>query len=328
MKIEVLYFEGCPNHKPTVERDKQVINQFGVAAEVRQVELTQDDDPAALRFIGSPTVLIDGRDIDLSQRAGASYGFGCRTFGGAGVPPVEMIEQAVREASDHGDGDHDGCPPQTASEPAESKPDQSNRLSFWSTPAAVGSAIFSSACCWLPLLLLAFGLSAGGVVGFFESVRPYFLAAAVVFLGAGFYLAYLRKRACKPGEACAVPNRKGQRFNHGMLWVAAAFVIVFALFPYYSPALVRTFADTPASIGTDTAAIGTTRVFHIEGMTCTACAAGLEVRLSKLTGVAEAKVSYAGETATITSPPQQPSAEDIRMVIEQAGFSTTAPAPE
>jgi len=328
MKIDVLYFAGCPNHKPTVERVRQVINRLGVAADVREVELTQDDDPAAMKFIGSPTVLIDGRDIDPSQRAGAGYGFGCRTFDGAGVPPVEMIEQAVREASDHGDGDHDGCSPQSEPTPTQSKPDQSNRLSFWSTPAAVGSAIVSSACCWLPLLLLAFGLSAGGVAGFFEAVRPYFLAAAVVFLGAGFYLAYLRQPACKPGEACAVPNRKRQRFNRGMFWVATAFVIAFALFPYYSPAMIRTLADPPASVGTDTAAIGTTRVFQIEGMTCTACAAGLEVRLSKLAGVAEAKVSYESETATIASPPQKPSAKDVRMTIEQAGFSTIAPAPE
>jgi len=150
----------------------------------------------------------------------------------------------------------------------------------------------------------------------------------VIVLGAGFYFAYFRKPVCKPGDACAAPNRKRQRFNRGMLWVAAAFVIAFALFPYYSPSMVRTFVDTPASIGTDTAAIGTTRVFHIEGMTCAACAAGLEVRLSKLTGVAEAKVSYADETATITSPPQHPSADDVRMAIEQAGFSLTAPAPE
>jgi len=328
MKIEVLYFESCPNHKPTVERVQQVIDRLAVDADVSEVEVTQDDDPATMKFLGSPTVLIDDQDIDPAQREGAGYGFGCRTFGGAGVPPVEMIEQAVREASDRGSGDHNCCSPQAEPEPAQSKPDQSNRLSFWSTPAAVGSAILSSACCWLPLLLLAFGLSAGGVAGFFETVRPYFLAAAVVFLGAGFYLAYLRKPACKPGEACAVANRKRQRFNRGMLWVATAFVIAFALFPYYSPAMVRTLADPPASVGTDTAAIGTTRVFQIEGMTCTACAAGLEVRLSKLTGVAEANVSYAGKTATITSPPQQPSAKDVRMAIEQAGFSTTAPAPE
>lgn len=96
MKIEVLYFEDCPNHKPTVERVKQVIDRLGVAADVREVELTQDDDPVIMKFIGSPTVLIDGRDVDPAQRAGASYGFCCRTFGGEGMPPVDIIENAIQ----------------------------------------------------------------------------------------------------------------------------------------------------------------------------------------------------------------------------------------
>lgn len=124
---------------------------------------------------------------------------------------------------------------------------RTDRIPRLSTPAAVGSAILSSACCWLPLLLLAFGLSAGGVAGFFEAVRPFFLAAAVIFLGVGFYFAYFwggRNPACKPGEACEAPNPKIQRFrgfNRVVLWIAAVLVIVFALFPYYSAALLRVF---------------------------------------------------------------------------------------
>jgi hypothetical protein len=102
LKIHVLYFKGCPNHEPTVQRVKDVAARLGVAAGVDEIEVTPDDDPAALRFLGSPTVLINGRDIDPTQREGVVYGFGCRTFGGAGLPPVEMIETAIREAS--GDG--------------------------------------------------------------------------------------------------------------------------------------------------------------------------------------------------------------------------------
>lgn len=325
MKIKVLYFEGCPNHRPTLERVKQIIDRLGVTVDVGEVELTQNDDPVAMKFIGSPTVLIDGQDIDPAQREGASYGFGCRTFGGAGVPPVEMIERAVREVLDRDGDHHDCCSPRAPSQRAENKPSRSGRLSFWSTPAAVGSAILSSACCWLPLLLLAFGLSAGGVAGFFETVRPYFLAAAVVFLGAGFYFAYIRKPVCKPGDACAVPNPKLQRFNQVMLWVAAVFVIAFALFPYYSPALVRAFADSPpnataANGGTDSAATAVTRVFHIEGMTCAACAATLEAQLAKLPGVAEARVSFNESTATIRSSPDTPSQERVRAAVDGAGF--------
>lgn len=232
-----------------------------------------------------------------------------------------MTDQPIQSTSEH-----DCCAnPASAQNPQAQTPD---RLGRWSTPAAVGSAILSSACCWLPLLLLAFGLSAGGVAGFFEAVRPFFLVAAVIFLGTGFYFAYFRgfrKPTCKPGEACAVPNPKLQRFNRVMLWVAAVFVIAFALFPYYSPALVRAFADAPANAttvdsGTGSVAAAATRVFHIEGMTCRTCAATLEVQLAQLPGVVKAQVSYAGGTATIRSAPDTPSLERIRAAVEGAGF--------
>ena len=51
---------------------------------------------------------------------------------------------------------------------------------------SVVAAVLSSACCWLPLLLLAFGASAAGVSAFFERWRPAFLVVAIGLLGAGF----------------------------------------------------------------------------------------------------------------------------------------------
>jgi hypothetical protein len=98
MNIDVLYFEGCPNSIPTLRRVKEVMDRLGICVKVNAVEVTEGDDPAALKFVGSPTVLIDGRDIDPSQRGQANYAFGCRVFGGAGVPPAEMIEAAISEA--------------------------------------------------------------------------------------------------------------------------------------------------------------------------------------------------------------------------------------
>ena len=61
--------------------------------------------------------------------------------------------------------------------------------------AATGSvlaAMASSACCWLPLVLMGVGLSAAGVGTFFERYRPYFLVVAVVLLGVWFYFNYFR----------------------------------------------------------------------------------------------------------------------------------------
>jgi len=88
---------------------KQVPDRLGIGADVNEVEVTAKDDPAALKFIGSPSVLIDGQDIDTTQRHGVNYGFGCRTFGGVGMPSIEVIERAVQEAAS-GNGD-DCCLP-------------------------------------------------------------------------------------------------------------------------------------------------------------------------------------------------------------------------
>jgi hypothetical protein len=42
MKIEVLYFDGCPNHKPAVERVQQLLAEEGVSAEVVEVNVSNE----------------------------------------------------------------------------------------------------------------------------------------------------------------------------------------------------------------------------------------------------------------------------------------------
>ena len=69
MKIEVLYFEGCPNHPPAVELAKSVVAELGVGALVEQVEVKTEADAKRLRFFGSPTVQVDGVDIEPGARA-------------------------------------------------------------------------------------------------------------------------------------------------------------------------------------------------------------------------------------------------------------------
>lgn len=99
MRIQVLYFTGCPNHQPTVLRLRRVLERLGITAQIEQVAVTAEDDPAGLKFLGSPTVLVDGRDIDPAQRQNPDYGFGCRTFNGEHAPSEAMIEAALREAA-------------------------------------------------------------------------------------------------------------------------------------------------------------------------------------------------------------------------------------
>ena len=179
------------------------------------------------------------------------------------------------------------------------------------------SAVLSSACCWLPLVLLAFGASAAGVAGFFERYRPIFLGVAAVLLAAGFYLVYLRKPTCAPGEACAVPNPRLTRINRAMLWIAALFVAAFALFPTYVGALLGT---SRGDAGLAEAAAD--MEFAVEGMTCEACAATLGTKLAGLPGVSAAEVLYASGRAKLRfeSPQARPTDEAIAEAVSAAGY--------
>ena len=97
MQIDILYFEGCPHHIPTVERVKQIVAEMGLTIPVTEVQITTPEEAQQRRFLGSPTVLVDGVDIDPDARQRASYGLSCRVYPGvAGLPPDEMIRAALQ----------------------------------------------------------------------------------------------------------------------------------------------------------------------------------------------------------------------------------------
>lgn len=102
MKIEILYFSGCPHHAPAVERVREVLAQEGAAAEM--VEIAVNDIAAAQRigFLGSPTIRVDGQDVEPAARTERAFGLSCRTYTDdgrrTGAPPRAWIRAAVREA--------------------------------------------------------------------------------------------------------------------------------------------------------------------------------------------------------------------------------------
>ena len=73
-------------------------------------------------------------------------------------------------------------------------------------------ALTASSCCILPVVLFSLGIS-GAWIGNFTQLapyQPYFIAATLAFVGAGYWLVYRSSKAvCAEGEACArpLPNR-------------------------------------------------------------------------------------------------------------------------
>ena len=102
MQIDILYFDGCPNHQPTAELVRDVVRTLGVDATIREVEVRDADDAARLKFFGSPTVQIDGQDVDPVVRNRVDYSFSCRMYGRSGSPPRALVEQALQQGTPGG----------------------------------------------------------------------------------------------------------------------------------------------------------------------------------------------------------------------------------
>jgi hypothetical protein len=96
--VEVLFFEGCPNHVPTVQLAREVAAALGVAAEVREVAVETAEDAEALRFLGSPSVRVNGRDIEPDADGRTDFALSCRVYGSSGVPPRDWMLAALEAA--------------------------------------------------------------------------------------------------------------------------------------------------------------------------------------------------------------------------------------
>jgi hypothetical protein len=102
MKVEVLYFEGCPNHVPAIEMVRRVLTREGIEAQVVPVDVHDVETAMTLRFLGSPSIRVNGRDIEPGREDDPPF-FGCRTYNvqgkTVGVPPEEWLADALRSAS-------------------------------------------------------------------------------------------------------------------------------------------------------------------------------------------------------------------------------------
>lgn len=101
MTIEVLYFDGCPNHERLLEQLPRLLEREGITASIAQVHVQDDDQAQHERFLGSLTIRVDGRDIDPGAAERTDYGLKCRIYqtprGLTGVPPDDWILDALAD---------------------------------------------------------------------------------------------------------------------------------------------------------------------------------------------------------------------------------------
>ncbi|MBI3568107.1 MAG: hypothetical protein HY084_07900 [Gemmatimonadetes bacterium] len=100
------------------------------------------------------------------------------------------------------------------------------------------AAVASTLCCAGPLVAVALGVSGAGLAATFEPLRPYFVAATVLSLGAGFFVLRREERAaCTPGSLCASP--RAMRWMRRSLWAATILAIPLLTFQWWSPFIIN-----------------------------------------------------------------------------------------
>lgn len=96
-RIEVLVFEGCPNAERALEIARRVAGGLAPGATVERVEVDTPEQATAIGFLGSPSIRVNG--VDVEGRRAAPGTLGCRIYeDGVGVPPEWMVEAAVLRA--------------------------------------------------------------------------------------------------------------------------------------------------------------------------------------------------------------------------------------
>ena len=104
MKIELLYVEGCPSYEAMLPRLRELLDDEGVEIEIELRRVESLEAAEQERFLGSPTVRVDGEDVDPGAGERRDFGLKCRLYrseeGTSGLPPEDWIVDAVRSRSD------------------------------------------------------------------------------------------------------------------------------------------------------------------------------------------------------------------------------------
>ena len=90
-RIELVYFDGCPNAPQARENIRAAVEASGKLLEWSEWDLAAESTPESFRRYGSPTVLIDGEDV--SGEGAHTAAMACRADG---APSVCSIAEKLR----------------------------------------------------------------------------------------------------------------------------------------------------------------------------------------------------------------------------------------
>jgi hypothetical protein len=100
--VELLYVAECPHYRATLGTIERLLEDRAGGAELRVVEIRELESAERLRFLGSPTVRVDGEDVEPGAKERTEYTIACRVYrtdeGVAGEPDERWIRAALDRA--------------------------------------------------------------------------------------------------------------------------------------------------------------------------------------------------------------------------------------
>jgi hypothetical protein len=102
-RVGILYFDGCPNREPARALVERVAAELHLDPAIDLVEVVDSDAAAELRSLGSPTIRVDGRDVEPGAEERHEFVLSCRLYGTerglAGQPDEAWIRAALTGAA-------------------------------------------------------------------------------------------------------------------------------------------------------------------------------------------------------------------------------------
>jgi hypothetical protein len=102
-RVEIFYFEGCENHEGTRALVERVAAELKVEPEIALVQVADAEAAVQRRFLGSPTVRVDGRDVEPGAEKRSDFGLSCRVYrsehGFSGQPDAGWVREALSKAA-------------------------------------------------------------------------------------------------------------------------------------------------------------------------------------------------------------------------------------
>jgi mercuric ion transport protein len=193
------------------------------------------------------------------------------------------------------------------------------KLKTSSIGLSILTALASSLCCLVPILVIVAGTSSFATnFAWIEPFRPYFMGITALILGIAWY------QNLKPQKVemacCSTEKKEKNSFlqSRKFLGIVTFFSLILMAFPYFSNQLMA-----KNNVGIKSSLIKTElNEINVSGMSCASCEHHITRQLSALKGVINASASYEKSNTIVEFDPNLIDIQTIKASIDSTGYQS------